>query len=97
MRYFEFVEYFGVLHENGMVTEPRSAHSKPVSIAEEFDDEEKEDVSAEIMMESENVVEKEQVTNVLEVQNVASVDAVANRDQSISIATNDKIIKLSQT
>ena len=48
LRYFEFVEYFGVLQENGMVTEPRSVHNESVSLAEKFDDEEKEHVSAEI-------------------------------------------------
>ena len=45
-----------------MVIGAKSVHSKPVAIAEEFDDDE-EDVSVEIMMESDNniVAEKEQI------------------------------------
>ena len=38
-----------------MVTEPRSVHNESVSLAEKFDDEEKEHVSAEITVESETL------------------------------------------
>ena len=34
LRYFEFVEYFGVLHENGMVSEP-----EPIVIVEDEEEE----------------------------------------------------------
>ena len=73
-----------------MVIEPKSVHSKPVAIAEEFDDDE-EDVSVEIMMESDNtiVAERGADNEHLRSAECCYFDAVANRDESISIASND--------